>query len=116
MFSFFKNIFNFFSFKGTLHSSSNKGDIEAVKKYLDVGVSVNSKKWGVPPLALAAIRGHKEVAELLISKGANVNWFNIEGRTILDLVVQLKRKDEMVKILRRHGGKTFDELKAEGLI
>ena len=50
------------------------GNIEAVKKHLDSGVDVNAKDaQGMAPLHLAAWRGHKEIAEILIAKGADVS-------------------------------------------
>ena len=68
MFSFIKNIF-----KGTLRKACKKGDIEAVKQHLAAGVDVNAKIGGETPLHFAALFGRKEVAELLIAKGADVN-------------------------------------------
>ena len=58
----------------------------------------------------AAWNGHKEVAELLIAKGADVNAKDWRGRTPLDFA---KRQPEIADLLRKHGGKTGDELKAE---
>ena len=80
MFSFIKNIF-----KETLHKACKKGDIEAVKQHLATGADVNA--GGVfgttTPLYLAAGEGHKEIVELLIAKGANVNTKTDEGSTPL---------------------------------
>jgi ankyrin repeat protein len=68
-------------------------------------------------LLWAAREGHKEIAELLIAKGADVNA-KVEGgvfsgRTPLDLA-WLTRQTETADLLRKHGGKTGKELKAEG--
>ncbi|HJN90378.1 MAG TPA: ankyrin repeat domain-containing protein, partial [Verrucomicrobiota bacterium] len=60
-------------------------------------------------LFMAAHEGHGEVAELLIANGANVNAKNGNGETPLDWA-----KGETADILRKHGGKTGEELKAEG--
>ena len=53
--------------------------------------------------------GHNETVELLIAKGADVNAKNNYGNTPLDLA-----SGETVNFLRKHGGKTGAELKAEG--
>jgi ankyrin repeat protein len=60
-------------------------------------------------LFIAAHEGHREVAELLIAKGADVNEKNGSGETPLDWAV-----GEIAELLRKHGGKTGAELKAEG--
>ena len=54
--------------------------------------------------------GHAEVAELLIANGADVNaWDGYE--TPLDVSDD---ESETADLLRKHGGKTGLELKAEG--
>ena len=81
MFSFIKNIF-----KGTLHKACEKGNIEAVKQFLADGADVNGKDdsyGGGTPLHMATIQDRKEVAELLIAKGSDVNAKNEEGYTPL---------------------------------
>ena len=55
--------------------------------------------------------GHKEVVELLIAKGADVNAKGWDGRTPVDYAI---RKEEIADLLRKHGGKTGEELKAGG--
>ena len=93
-------------------AAAQEGNIEAVKQHLAAGADVNAKdKWDVTPLNGAAANGDKEIAELLIAKGADVNAKNDNRRTPLDLA---KRHPETAKLLRKHGGKTFEELKAEG--
>ena len=68
---------------------------------------------GYTPLSYAAYKGHKEVAELLISKGADVNAQMDDGRTSLDKAIE-RNRNELAALLRKHGGKTAKELKAEG--
>ena len=65
----------------------------------------------------AAFSGRKEIAELLIAKGADVNAKIEDGRTPLDMAIFLKQtlnQTETADLLRKHGGKTGEELKAEG--
>ena len=53
---------------------TKKGDVEAVKIFLEVGADPNGKVGdGRTLLYLAASRGYLEIAELLIQYGANVN-------------------------------------------
>jgi ankyrin repeat protein len=60
--------------------------------------------------------GHKEVGELLIAKGADVNTRGFLGITPLDKAVgntfNDKNNAKVAELLRKHGGKTGAELKA----
>ena len=87
-----------------------KGNIEAVKQHLAAGTDVNAKDAeGFTPLHYAAT---KEVAELLIAKGALVNAKG-DGETPLDWAIKYD-ETKIADLLRKHGGKTRKELKAEG--
>ena len=98
-----------------LLDAAENGNIAAVKQHLDAGANVNAKDnvLGVTPLHPAALDGHKEITELLIAKGADVNAKIEDGKTPLDLAIHLKRT-EIADLLRKHGGKTGEELKAAG--
>ena len=156
----------------SIHEAVRYGVIEAVKQHIAAGTDVNIKNdggWaplhiadnkeiaellisngadvnvkdkyaGTTPLMGAAQWGHKEIVELLISKGADVNAKFASGATSLDAVTEhidndayAKPKDdlglptvsidipnyikyaaEIADLLRKHGGKTAEELKAEG--
>ena len=95
----------------SIHDAARTGNIEAVKQHLADGAEVNAKSsGGRTPLHWAANRGHEEVAELLIAKGAEVNAMDVLlGWTPLDYA-----EGEIAALLRKHGGKTAEELKAEG--
>jgi cytohesin len=90
---------------------------EIVELLLANGADVNAKGYyGRTPLQRAAWEGHKEIVELLIAKGADVNAKIEGGRhkgiTPLDSAIRL-RHPETADLIRKHGGKTSEELKAE---
>jgi len=117
-------------------------DIGAVKEYLDAGTDVNATNHlGWTPLQVAAQEGLNEIAELLIATGADVNakrgdtgWTLLHyavTKEIAELLItagaDVNAKDnnggtpldvgaeaEIVDLLRKHGGKTGEELKADG--
>ena len=104
-----------------IYKAVGTGNIEAVKEYLAAGGDVNAKDDdGRTPLHYAA---SKEIAELLIASGADVNAKTDDGETPLDWAStgyeneppedKIARK-EIVDHIRKHGGKTGEELKAEG--
>jgi len=95
-----------------IHQAGREGNIEAVKYHLAAGTDVNAKdEEGETPLHLAAGGCRKEVIELLIEKGADVNAQGVGGMTPLDWAGEWT---ETAYLLSKHGGKTGEELKAEG--
>ena len=64
-------------------------------------------------MQVAARRGHNAAVKLLIAEKADLNAKGADGRTPLDLAIKYKRT-ETAELLRKHGGKTGEELKAEG--
>jgi ankyrin repeat protein len=65
----------------------------------------------------AAAAGHREIAELLIAKGVDVNAKvasgSKQGLTALDAANETDQT-KITDLLRKHGGKTKKELEAEG--
>ena len=99
----------------SIWGAASNGNIVAVKQHLAAGTDVNAKDGFADWTALhwAVQFGHKEIAELLIAKGAKLNVQNSLGYTPLDLAAMNENK-EIADLLRKHGGKTGEELKAEG--
>ena len=98
-----------------LHPAAFKGDKEIAELLIAKGADVNAMDDnGDTPLNWAAAGGHKEIAELLITKGADVNAKDDRLRkTPLDRAIR-RNHPEITELLRKHGGKTGEELKAEG--
>ena len=69
-----------------IHRAAWKGDIQVVEKHLAAGTNVDAKnKWESTALHYTARGGQAGVAELLISKNANVNGLDADGMTPLHL-------------------------------
>ena len=102
------------AFAGPIHDAAWDGDLAGVQAELDKGVDVNAKMkaTGYTPLHEATTWGHKEIVVLLIAKGADVNVRGFGGMTPLNMADDEGEK-EIADLLRKHGGKTGEELKAE---
>jgi ankyrin repeat protein len=94
--------------KTALHSAVQVGHKEITELLIDNGANVNAKnRIGETPLHQAVSR---EVVELLIANKAKVNTLSRLGATPLDSAIMGKRT-ETAELLRKHGGKTGEELK-----
>ena len=96
----------------SINTAASLGNAEAVKNHLSAGADLNAQDDdGLNPLFNAAYMEHGEIVELLISKGADVNAKTKRGDTALDWATDTPK---IADLLRKHGGKTSEELKAEG--
>ena len=99
-----------------LHIAAIEGQKEIAELLIAKGADVNAKddEWGTTPLHAAA---PKEIVELLIAKGADVNAMDNDGDTPLDVATHPDNPNasaETADLIRKHGGKTGEELKAAG--
>ncbi len=58
-----------------------RGDLPAVTSFIAKGADVNAKAFGVTALIMASNYGHKEVVELLLARGSNINAEAESGET-----------------------------------
>lgn len=89
-----------------LFKASQSGNLEETQKAIQEGADVNAKdKAGWTPLHFASVRGHGNVAQLLINKGADVNVETFGSRwTPLWLAINNNRL-EVIRLLIKCGGK-----------
>ena len=102
-----------------LHIAAQSGHKEMAELLIEAGVNIDESNNGnQTPLHKAAFEGRDEIVNMLIQKGAKVNPViqstgSFNGMTPVDFAI---RQNELktVALLRIHGGKTGEELKAEG--
>lgn len=89
------------------------GDVDAVRKYLDAGYSPDTRGPQGVPLELAIMKGQKEMLDLFIQSGADVNAKDRDGRSMAALALGRPQwiaekgmaSDQMFKILVAAGAK-----------
>jgi hypothetical protein len=92
-------------FAGQIHDAASSGDtLKVVVQLLDHPEWVNARDSdGYTPLHCAASRGHREVVEVLLRKGASINATNRSGSTLL-LLARGFGHTSVAVLLRQHGG------------
>ena len=88
----------------SIHTHVRDGDLAGVRAYLDAGVDINARdENGSTPLHWAALEGHKDIVELLINRGAEVNATSeIGGWTPLHMAAS-KNHIQVVSFLIKKG-------------
>ena len=89
-----------------------QGHKKIVELLIANGADVNTKNNnGDNSLIIAAYQGHKEIVKQLTANGADVNTKNNNGDTPFVLAAY-QGHTETADILRKHGGRTSEALKA----
>ena len=105
-----------------LHHVSVNDHKDVAELLIRKGAVINAKtNDGETPLDFAAGWGRKDIAELLILNGSDLNSRDKNGLTPLDsaknsIFAKGRDRSEITTLLRKHGAKTSEELKAEGKI
>lgn len=96
----------------TLHEAAKRGDLNAVKTFLDKNKPLDSQDSRANPYSVdssgnsglhyAAGYGRKDLLEYLLKVGANVNQPNAQGLTPLAAATQ-NRQEATMQVLREHG-------------
>jgi ankyrin repeat protein len=97
-------------------AAARKGDVAAVKAFLDKGVDVNAKtQYGATALSYACDKGHTEVVRLLLERGADPNVKDtFYGATPMSWAAP-KGYIEVVKLLIEKGSKEKGEALSAGI-
>ena len=115
-----------------LHYSAKAGSKETTELLISKGANINPMNTKEEtPLHIAAYKGNKDTVRILIAANANINETDKKGSTPLDHALHEENSDplnpffkirmksfesrkEVADLLRKHGGKTGEELKSEG--
>ena len=88
----------------SIHSAASEGNLDLIRSMLIKNPDlVNSiEKFGFTPLHFAAFTGNKDVADLLLTQGADVNAKFYQGITPMQVAVQKGHK-EVIDLLIKYG-------------
>ena len=110
------------------YDHTNNNGVKIARIILDNGADIELKKnrEELTPLHRAVDHSTVAMIRLLIKYGANIDAKNKDGITLLDSAIQMAKsasamirvstepRQQVVNLLRKHGAKTAEELKAEG--
>lgn len=86
-----------------LHWAADSGNTDLIEWMIDRGAdvaAVDLNKW-TPLLRVAAVGGNREVAGLLVRRGADVNWRDKDGKTAMMMAV-INGHQGLVELLTEH--------------
>ncbi len=84
--------------------ASDNGATEIVAALLENGArtDVTEREFACTPLHIAAVRGYREIARMLLDRGAQVGAQNARGDTPFDLAARYGQRD-VAELLLEHG-------------
>ncbi|KAJ1481295.1 ankyrin repeat-containing domain protein, partial [Baffinella frigidus] len=88
--------------------TASEGGLEEEVSHLiarDAGVEGRGGSSQCSPLAIAALRGHIDIARLLLAQSADVSSTDSQGQTVLHMAV-MGGKEELILLLLRSGADT----------
>ena len=107
-----------------LHQSAVNCDKEKLLELITVGTDINTKdNYGQTAIVHLFMNADQNVTDqieyikILLEHGFNINEVMTQKNarvSILDFAIGFKTSSEIIDLLRKHGGKTGEELKAEG--
>ena len=107
-----------------LHQSAACCDKEKLLELITLRVDANTKdNYGQTAIVHLFLNSDQNVTDqieyikILLGYGFNVNEVMTQKKakaSILDLAIELEADPEIIDLLRKHGAKTAEELKAEG--
>ena len=106
-----------------LHQSAVNCDKEKLLELITVGTDTNTKdNYGQTAIVHLFMNADQNVTDqieyikILLEHGFNINEVMTQKNarvSILDFAIGFKTSSEIIDLLRKHGGKTSEELKAE---
>ena len=107
-----------------LHQSAVNCDKEKLLELITVGTDINTKdNYGQTAIVHLFMNADQNVTDqieyikILLEHGFNINEVMTQKNarvSILDFAIGFKTSSEIIDLLRKHGAKTGEELKAEG--
>ena len=94
-----------------MNTAVGMGLIDCAELLINLGANLSEKDGEVwTALHLSSYSGKIEVVKLLIDKGVDMNAQALDGDTPLN---RAENEKEIADLLRNHGAKTAEELKAD---
>lgn len=73
-----------------------RGEVETVKKLIELGVDVNEKSKGMTPMMYAAKYNRTDILKLLVKNGAELKKRSEKGLTAMDYAKQSNAQEALI--------------------